>query len=248
MGGDAHHNLEKISVDYPISMNSRALSIGSAESVNAKHLQDMSSLISRYKPAQFSEHLAWSRWQGSFFYELLPVPYTLEALDQVAINIKDVQNTLGRRILLENPSSYITLSNSDLSEGEFFSELVRNTGCGMLLDINSLYTSCQNTGLNPYKELESYPLAAVKEIHLGGHSLLPLDEQVMLLVNDCGDDISKPVWQLYRETLSLLPMPVATLIEWEKKPPVLSELMKIAQKADDIMNEIFPNSVVTKGE
>lgn len=247
MGGEAHHCLEKIAVDYPISMNSRALSIASAESVNAKHLQDISSLISRYQPAQFSEHLAWSRWQGGYFYELLPIPYTLEALDQVSINIKDVQNTLGRRILLENPSSFISLSDNDYSEGEFFSELVRSTGCGMLLDINSLYTSSQNTGLTPYKELETYPMAAVKEIHLGGHSLLPLDEQTMLLINDCGDEISKPVWRLYREALSLMPMPVATLIEWETHVPSLADMLKVAQKADDIMSEIFPSLTKSKG-
>lgn len=243
MGGEAHYYLEKIAAYYPISMNSSCLSIGSAESVSAEHLQSVQALIDRYRPAQFSEHLSWSRWQGGFFSELLPIPYTLEALDQVSINIKDVQNKLGRRILVENPSSYITLTDTDLQEGPFFEELVRSTGCGLLLDINNLYTSSQNTGRNPYKDLESFPVAAIQEIHLGGHSLHPLDQDNMLLVNDCSNEISKPVWQLYREVLSLLPMPVATLIEWDASTPSLFSMIELAQKTEQIMNDIFPGLI-----
>lgn len=243
LGGESHRYLEKVTAEYPLSMNSRALSICSAESINAKHLQDISSLINRYQPAQFSEHLSWCRWQGDYFFQGMPIPYTLESLDQVTINVKEAQNTLGRRILLENPSTFIKLKGNDFSEGEFFSELVRSSGCGLLLDINSLYTSCQNTGRNAYKELESYPLAAVKEVHLGGHSLMPLNDQNMLLINDASCDVIKPVWQLYKEALSLLPMPVATLIEWEHNVPQLQEMIKIAKQAEDIIEEVFPGII-----
>ncbi|MCR6650916.1 MAG: DUF692 domain-containing protein [Cellvibrionaceae bacterium] len=237
LGGAAHFYLEKIASDYPLAMNCRSLSLGSAESVNSKHLQDIAALVERYSPAHFSEHLAWNRWQGGYFHQPLPLPYTTESLDQVSFNVRNVQNALGRRILLENPARFFGLED-EFSEGAFFSELVRSSGCGLLLDLTSLYLSCLNLGKDPFKELQQYPLAAIKEIHLGGHTLMPLDDDYILLVDDHSTAICKPVWQLYRETLQQLPQPVATLIEWDHKATELSVLLEQVGKANQIISEM----------
>ncbi|MBC6905641.1 DUF692 domain-containing protein [Saccharophagus sp. K07] len=237
LGGASHHYLERIAAIYPLAMNSRSLSLGSAESVNSKHLQDIAALVERYRPAQFSDHLAWSRWQRGYFHSMFPLPYTLESLDQVSFNVRTVQNTLGRRILVENPARLLSLDD-EFSEGVFLSELVRASGCGLLLDITNLYLSCLNLGKDPFRELQQYPLAAVKEIHLSGHSLMPLDDDYVLLVDDQSTTICKPVWQLYREALTQLPAPVATLIEWDENVPELSVLVEQAKKADQIIAEV----------
>lgn len=237
LGGAAHFYLEKIAANYPLAMNSRSLSLGSAESVNSKHLQDIVALVERYSPAQFSEQLAWNRWQGSYFHQPFPLPYTMESLDQVSFNVRTVQNALGRRILLENPARFFGLEEQ-FSEGAFFSELVRSSGCGLLLDLTSLYLSCLNLGKDPFKELQQYPLAAVKEIHLSGHTLMPLGDDYILLVDDHSTTICKPVWQLYREALLQMPQPVATLIEWDNQAPEVSAILEQADKANEIIKEL----------
>src|SRR5690606_16850424 len=200
---------------YPLSMNCRTLSLGSAESVNGVHLQDIAALVERYSPAQFSDYLAWNRWQGGYFHQMFPLPYTTESLDQVSFNVRTVQNTLGRRILLENPARFMSL-DGEFSEGVFLSELVRSSGCGLLLDLTNLYLSCLNLDKDPFKELQQYPLAAVKEIHLSGYSLMPLDDDYVLSIDDQSTTICKPVWQLFRDALTQMPTPVATLIEWDE--------------------------------
>lgn len=237
LGGAAHFYLEKIAAEYPLAMNCRSLSLGSAESVDTKHLQDIAALVERYSPAQFSEPLAWNRWQGHYYHQLFPLPYTTESLDQVSFNVRAVQSALGRRILLENPTRFFSLEE-EFSEGAFFTELVRASGCGLLLDLTSLYLSCLNLGRDPFKELQQYPLAAVKEIHLGGHALMPLDDDYILSIDDHSAPICKPVWQLYREALLHMPAPVATLIEWDHNVPELSALLEQAEKADQVVKEL----------
>lgn len=237
LGGPSHHYLEKIAAHYPLSIQCHSLSIGAAESVNEKHLLDVRSLLERYDPSHISVSLSWCRWQGAYFAENLPLPYTDEALDQLTINIRNVQNALGRRVLLENPATLFALEGNTYNEGAFLSDLVRNTGCGVLLDLNNLYVSCLNTGEEPFKELHSYPLAAVKEIHISGHSLRPLDEHHMLLIADHQSHIAKPVWQLLRDTLTRLPSPVATLVEWDHQHPDLPMLLEQMQKVDHIIAE-----------
>jgi uncharacterized protein (UPF0276 family) len=138
---------------------------------------------------------------------------------------------------VENPARFRKLEE-ELSEGLFFTELVRASGCGMLLDLTNLYMSCLNLGRDPFKELQTYPLAAVKEIHLSGHSLMPLDDSYILLVDDRSTTVCKPVWQLYKETLLQMPRPVATLIDWDEEVPDLETLLEQARKADAIIEEI----------
>lgn len=237
LGGEPHFYLEKIAARYPLSMQTHSLSLGGAESVNSKHLQDIHSLVERYAPCHVSASLSWSRWQGGYFAENLPLPYTEESLDQLIINIRSVQTALGRSILLENPATLFALEGTDFSEGEFLSELVRNTGCGVALDLNNLYVSCLNTDTEPFRELQTYPLAAVKEIQVSGHSLRPLDEDHMLLIADQHAHIAKPVWQLLRDTLARLPNSIATLVEWDHQNPDLPALIEQMDRADEIIEE-----------
>lgn len=245
LGGEPHHYLEQIAAHYPLSIQCHSLSIGAAESVNDKHLQDIRSLLERYAPSHTSTSLSWCRWQGAYFAENLPLPYTEESLDQVTINIRSVQNALGRRILLENPPTLFALESSTFSEGAFLTDLVRNTGCGVLLDLNNLYVSCLNTNSDPFRELQSYPLAAVKEIHISGHSLRPLDNDNMLLIADHQAHIAKPVWQLLRDTLTRLPGPVAILVEGNHLAPDLTALLEQMDKIDELIDERrrFPRGV-----
>lgn len=236
-GGAPHHHLEKIAEKYPLSVHGHGLSLGSAESVNSEYLRMLKTLNERYRPSIISETLSWSRWQGLPLHEPLPLPYDSETLDQVSINIRRIQSSLGRRILIENPSSYLSFTANTMSEGEFFEELLRQTGCGLLLDLNNLYVSAMNTGQDPSKVLATYPLAAVQEIHLSGHSFVPLDEENMLLVTDHAAGVWKPVWQLYRETLASMPRPVATLIEWRTRPALLDHLVSGVVKANATLQE-----------
>lgn len=240
LGGEPHYYLEKIAARYPLSIQCDSLSIGAAESVNDKHLQDVRSLLERYAPCHVSASLSWSRWQGAYFAENLPLPYTEESLDQVIINVRSVQNALGRSILVENPATLFALEGNTFSEGVFLENLVRATGCGVLLDLNNLYVSCLNTGTDPFREMQSYPLAAVKEIHISGHSLRPLDENHMLLIADHQAHIAKPVWQLLRDTLARLPSSVATLVEWDHQNPDLPTLMAQMRKVDEMIQERQP--------
>lgn len=237
LGGESHYYLERIAARYPLAMQCHSLSIGAAESVNEKHLQDIAALVQRYAPCNVSTSLSWCRWQGAYFAENLPVPYTEESLDQLVINIRQVQNTLGRRILLENPATLFALQGNSLSESDFLAELVRSTGCGILLNLSNLYVSSLNTNSEPFKELQGYPLAAVKEVHVSGHSLRPLDNQHMLLIADNHAHIAKPVWQLLRDTYSRMPGPVATLVAWDRQNPDFAALKEQMDRVDHIIEE-----------
>ncbi len=229
MGGESHYFLEKVSSQFPISLLANGLSIGSAESVNEKHLQNIKSLCDRYSPCHVSTPLSWCRWQGVYLGTSLPIPLTVESLDQVTFNLRTVQNALGRRILVTNSAQYLNFNCEQIPESVFFEELVRNSGCGMVLDLTSLYATALNNQVDPFKLLNDYPLAAVKEIHLSGHQLTRLnDEQVMVIADD-PSPIAKPLWQLYRETLSLLPRPMATLI---KCGPVQGDTSLINEEVD----------------
>lgn len=238
--GNAHHLLDALALQYPLTMHAQGLSLGSAESLPMEYLETIRKFVERYRPAQISASLNWNRWQGLYLSEPLPLPYTEESLDQVSINIKTVQKTLGRRILVENPAVYLTLDGHEMSEGSFIEELIRLTGCGFLLDINNLYISCSNANQDPFKVLAGYPLAAVQEVHLSGHSLLPLDENNMLLVNDWACAVWKPVWQLFRDALELMPKPVATLVDWQNELPPLQTLLEEVQRVNTVLEDLKP--------
>lgn len=240
LGGAPHYYLEQLGEIYPIGINSRILSIGSAESVNESILNDLRRLLEIYRPSAFTELLCWTRWQGAYFKTPLPLPYTDEALDQVSLNIKTVQQALGRRILIENPAHYIPLQPQDYKEAEFFQELVRGTGCGVCLNVTNLYISSLNSHCDAFKDFSDYPLAAVQQLRLGGQKPLDPAAENILMVDEPNGDISKPLWRLYQAVLAGLPKAPSTSIHWSENLQDFSALLDLVEQTDDILFETFP--------
>ena len=228
-GGPMHRWLGWLSEHYELSVHGVGLSIGGSEPLNRTHLGRLRRLIDRYEPQSFSEHLAWSTHEQVFFNDLLPLPYTRTTLRHVCNHIDEVQEALGRRMLLENPTSYLHLEKSDLSETDFLAEVVRTTGCGLLLDVNNVHISSVNLGFDPAAYLAAFPVAHVGEIHLGGFA--PDAGDTGLLIDAHGAPIADPVWDLYHRALSLTG-PVPTLIEWDNDVPPLGDLLAEARRAD----------------
>lgn len=235
-GGPRVAALERLRGDYPLSCHGVGLSLGSAEGLDAAHLARLRGLYDRLEPELISEHLAWTTApDGTFLADLLPLPYTDEALTLVAANVERAQETLGRRLLVENPSTYLRFQHTDWDEAGFLSELVRRTGCGLLLDVNNLYVSAANHGGNPQAALEALPLAAVDEIHIAGHARVPTSWGE-LLIDDHGSSVAEPVWALLAATLRLAgPRPV--LVEWDMHIPELPALLAEADRANAYLRE-----------
>lgn len=233
-GGLPHYFLSEIAQHYPISMHGVGLSLGSADGIDKDHLNKLASLVATYQPAQVSEHLAWSHWNSIFLNDLLPLPYTNEFLDVVTSNIHLVQDTLQRRILVENPSAYLGFKHNDMSEMEFLHQLVERTGCGLLLDINNVYVSAHNQNYSCEEYIDHYPLQAVGEIHLAGHAQNQTDRGT-LLIDDHGSPVIDAVWQLFSYTLEQIKQAVPVLIEWDTNIPELAVLLTEADKAKRLM-------------
>lgn len=242
-GGPAHHGLRAIRDHYPLSLHGVGLSIGSEVSLDAEHLSRLRALIRRYEPAVFSEHLAWSSHGGSFFNDLLPVPYDRKTLDRVCAHVDQVQSRLARRILIENPSTYVEFVCSTMSETAFLTELVTRTGCGLLLDVNNAYVSAINHGRNPYAYIDEFPLAAVDEIHLAGFTEDVDAAGDRLLIDTHGASIAGDVWALYAHALGVLGRPVATLIERDSDVPPLHALLAEAQQADGALQRVYASDL-----
>jgi uncharacterized protein (UPF0276 family) len=234
-GGAPHHYLTRSRARYPISLHGVGLSIGSAAELDRHHLQRLLSLIERYEPAQFSEHLAWSTHEGAYLNDLLPLPYTKETLATVVRHIDEVQTFLGRRMLLENPSTYVGFAESDMSEVEFLSEIARRTGCGLLLDVNNVYVSATNHGFDAGAYIDAFPVEHVGEIHLGGHAETTDDNEAPLLIDAHDREVRDEVWRLYARTLARTG-PIATLIEWDNDVPDWVTLFAEARRAERWIN------------
>jgi uncharacterized protein len=229
-GGPAIRALHAIRGHYPVSFHAVGLSVGSADGVDRRHLGRLKSLVDRIEPAIVSEHLAWSQTGGAYLNHLLPLPYTEESLTTVCRNVDEVQAALGRRVLVENPSGYLRFTTSTIPEAEFLSALVRRTGCGLLCDVNNVYVTARNLGLDPMVYLAALPRAAVGEIHLAGHSVNDADGRP-LLIDDHGSPVVPAVWALYDRALHLFG-PVPTLVEWDSDIPPLEVLLAEARRAD----------------
>lgn len=229
-GGPFHHYLGRIRADYALSVHGVGLSIGSAGPLDDAHLARLAALLDRYQPQAFSEHLAWSTHRGHYLNDLLPAPYNAATLASVCAHIDHVQERLGRRMLLENPATYVEFIDSDIAEPEFLAEIVRRTGCGLLLDVNNLYVSCTNHGRDPYAELERLPLSAVGEIHLAGFAREADSRGAPLLIDSHGAPVAQAVWALYDAALALTG-PVATLIERDNDIPPFAVLCAEAMEA-----------------
>lgn len=233
-GGPFHYYLSKIRSRYPLSIHGVGLSIGGEATLDEAHLDRLAVLLRRYEPQSFSEHLAWSSHGGAFLNDLLPVPYCAETLTRVCDHIDRVQERLGRRMLLENPATYVEFAASTMSEGEFIGEIVRRTGCGLLLDVNNVYVSCANHGRDPYAAIDALPLAATGEIHLAGFARDTDAAGDELLIDSHGAPVAEAVWALYRYALRRVG-PVATLIERDNDIPAFAVLLVEAKTAEGIL-------------
>jgi uncharacterized protein (UPF0276 family) len=232
-GGPALVLLEAVRREYPVSLHGVGLSLGTAEDIDARHLSRLRSLVNRLEPCLVSEHLSWSTAGGAYLNHLLPLPYTDETLGVVADHIDEVQNALGRRILIENPSSYLRFRHSSMAEPHFLAELARRTGCGLLCDVNNIYVSAWNVGLDAGSYLDALPVPAIGEIHLAGHAANDADGRT-ILIDDHGSPVTAPVWKLYQRALERFGS-VPTLIEWDTDIPELSVLLGEASVADRLL-------------
>ena len=230
-GGLPHAQLTRLRELLPISLHGVGLSIGSQEAPDQEHLHRLSALISRYEPASFSEHLAWSSHGGRFFNDLLPLCYDAATLARVCVHVDAVQERLGLRMLIENPSTYFEFEASTYSEPDFLAAIVARTGCGLLLDVNNIHVSCRNNGHDVDAYLAGLPMTAVGEIHVAGHALERLADGGELLIDNHGAAVAEQVWTLYRKALRRTGT-VATLVEWDNEVPAYARLRAEAARAD----------------
>jgi len=231
--GSAPRALDAIRRDHDLSVHGVGLSLGSADGLSHDHLRRLVALVERLEPALVSEHLAWSTAGGAYLNHLLPLPYTEEALDAVARNVDAAQTALGRPLLVENPSLYLRFRESPIPEPEFLVALARRTGCRLLLDVNNVYVSAHNLGLDARAYLEAIPAELVGEIHLAGHATNDADGH-SILIDDHGSRVAAPVWRLYAQALARLG-PRPTLIEWDTDVPALTVLIEEAETADRLL-------------
>lgn len=233
-GGMPHAMLERLRADYALSVHGVGLSIGGLDPLDRDHLARLKKLCDRYDPESFSEHLAWASHGGVWMHDLLPLPYSAETLSLICDHVDEVQAHLGRRMLLENPATYVLFDDSDIPETEFLTEISQRTGCGLLLDVNNVFVSCVNHRQDPRAYLEAFPLNRVGEIHLAGHEEEELPSGP-LLIDSHGREVAEPVWALYAETVSKTG-PLPSLIEWDNDVPDFASLMAEAERASMILS------------
>ncbi|MDW5317200.1 DUF692 domain-containing protein [Rhizobium sp. PL01] len=236
-GGPPHAQLSRLREDYALSIHGVGLSIGSMQPLNLEHLTLLKTVCDRYEPESFSEHLAWSSHGEVFLNDLLPLPYTQETLARIVEHIDQVQSHLGRQMLLENPATYLLFEESTIPETAFLSEIVKRTGCGLLLDVNNVFVASTNHKLDPRAYLADFPVQAVREIHLSGHSETIDDAGALLLIDSHDTPVKDPVWALYGELLGRIG-PVATLIEWGNDVPDWPVLRSEAVAAQSTIDHI----------
>lgn len=234
-GGPPHAQLGRLREDYALSIHGVGLSIGSMQPLDRDHLARLKVVCDRYQPESFSEHLAWSTHDSVFLNDLLPLPYTDETLDRVAEHVGQVQDALGRQMLLENPATYLLFKESTIEETEFLSEVARRTGCGLLLDVNNVFVAATNHNLDQYAYIDRFPLEAVREIHLSGHSETVDDLGAPLLIDSHDTAVKDPVWALYETVLSRIG-PVASLVEWDNDVPAWPVLRSEAIAAQALLD------------
>lgn len=234
-GGPPHAQLTALRERYALSVHGVGLSIGSMQALDRAHLLRLRTLCDRYAPASFSEHLAWSSHDGVYFNDLLPLPYTEATLGRVADHVDEVQTVLGRQILLENPSTYLSFAESTIPEVDFLAELSRRTGCGLLLDINNVFVSATNHGTPPLAYLDRFPLDRVREIHLGGHDEDTDDAGAPLLIDSHRLPVAGEVWTLYTQVIARTGA-IPTLIEWDNDVPDWPTLRAEAIAAQQILS------------
>lgn len=233
-GGPRLARIERVREHRPLSCHGVGLSLGGAEGPDPDHLQRLRALYDRLQPGLVSEHLAWSVVDGGYLNDLLPIPYTEETLDRVARTVEQVQESLGRRILVENPSAYVAFAASAIPEGEFLAELAARTGCGLLLDVNNLYVSSTNLGFDRAAWLDAVRAETVGEVHLAGHARIAVGAEA-LLIDDHGSAVSDPVMDLYRDVVRRIGQRPA-LMEWDTDLPPLETLLAEARRIQRVLD------------
>ncbi|UTV27670.1 MNIO family bufferin maturase [Photobacterium atrarenae] len=238
----ARQQLRQIAENYPISCHGIGLSLGSADPLDRRHLSQLKQLVDELNPMAVSDHLSWSSINGQFFNDLLPLPYTEQALHHFCDKVGQVQDILGRQILIENPSSYLRFTHAEMPEWEFLHQVQQRTDCGLLLDLNNIYVSGFNHGFDCHTYLAALDASAVKEIHLAGFTVKQL-EAGEIWIDTHSKPVSEPVWQLYRDWLRLHGA-VPTLIEWDLDIPELPVLLAEADKARHILRQEAPHDTL----
>jgi len=229
-GGAQLEYLERLRTLYPLSLHGVGLSLGSTDPLDRDHVRRLKRLIDRVNPLFVSEHVCWGSVGGVHLNDLLPLPYTAEALHHLARRVSELQDRLGRQVLLENVSSYLQFNCSEFSEPEFLAALASESQCALLLDVNNVYVSARNHGFDPFAFIDALPVAAVREIHLAGHSSNRHGER-QILIDTHSTHVCDDVWSLYSHAIGRFGR-VPTLIEWDTEIPELHVLVAEARSAD----------------
>jgi uncharacterized protein (UPF0276 family) len=245
-GGPPHAALTRIRQDHPLSLHGVCMSLGGPQPLDRDHLARFQALVERYEPALVSEHLAWSTHGPRYYNDLLPLPYTPATLARVAGHIDEMQAAIGRPILLENPSTYLVFRESTMTETDFLRELVRRTGCGLLLDVSNVFVSATNHGFAPLAYLADFPLEHVGEIHLAGHTRQADDEGEPLLIDSHDGPVADGVWKLFERVIARRG-PAPTLIEWDSAVPDWPVLEAEAAAARAILDRHRPGKAHAAG-
>lgn len=232
-GGIPHRQLTTLRENFAISLHGVGLSIGAMQDLDPDHLARLRALCERYQPESFSEHLAWSSHGEVFLNDLLPLPYTGATLDRVVAHVDETQAALGRRVLLENPATYLRFEQSTMAETDFLRSIARRTGCGLLLDLNNVFVSATNHGFSANAYLDDFPLEQVGEIHLAGHDVADGGD-APLLIDFHGSAVIDDVWTLYRDVIDRIGA-IATLVEWDNNVPDWMTLRREADAAERIL-------------
>ncbi|MFV2053562.1 DUF692 domain-containing protein [Aliiroseovarius sp. YM-037] len=236
-GGRPLAQLRALAERFPFSVHGVGLSIGGEAALDPDHLTRLAHLVGWLNPARFSEHLAWSTHDSHFLNDLLPLPYTEATLARVVEHVDQVQNAVGRQMLLENPSTYLAFTETTMEEVDFLAEIARRSGCGLLLDVNNVFVSATNQKTDAKSYIDAFPLKYVGEIHLGGHDEDADDTGAPLLIDSHGTEVVDPVWALYDYTISKTgPMP--TLIEWDTDVPDWPTLAAEASRAARVLDKV----------
>ena len=234
-GGRQLRILDEVREKLPVILHGVSMSIGSAGGLDPDHLAKLKRLERRIDPLWVSDHLCWTRTSAHNSHDLLPLPLTEEALQAVCDNIDHAQNELGRAMLFENPSSYLTFPEDELSEWEFLAEMTQRTGCYLLLDVNNIYVSAANHGFSADDYLAGLPLDRIRQIHLAGHDPATPERDIIIDTHD--REVADGVWALYAKAVAMLPQPVATMIERDEHIPPLPDLLSELDRARGIARE-----------
>ncbi|WP_298628463.1 DUF692 domain-containing protein [uncultured Legionella sp.] len=236
-GGKPLYYLDKIRQSYPVVMHGVSLSIGSSDPLDIDYLQQLKQLAARVEPAWISDHLCWTGVDGVNAHDLLPIPYTMQAIDHIVSRIQQIQEFLGRPLLIENVSSYLTFKQSEMTEWAFLAEIVKKSGCFILLDVNNIYVSSVNHQFNPLDYINAMPAEKVAQVHLAGHS-----NQGDYIIDTHDAPVIQPVWDLYAAALQTLGR-VSTMIERDDNMPPITELLAELNHARHIAKQVLPEKV-----